>query len=248
MEENFVKLIKRISEDYEDNKYMNYIKYIQFPKYKNLTDGSRIEFNFPLTMLVGKNGTGKSSVLQAIYGCPQNKSTGDYWFSTDVDPIEDGKNKYFYGYQKNSETGIKEVIKKRQNSAKSPDYWETDALDVKVGMKPDYNLDKETRNNPVEKNVVYFDFRGELSAFDKYFHFYKTKTDHKVRMFEQKNKESKEYVKKQSKLLNRALKGEKVAYFNHPENILHDDLEVIDMKNGREKIEAINFILGNISK
>ena len=244
MEENFVKLIKRISEDYEDNKYMNYIKYIQFPKYKNLTDGSRIEFNFPLTMLVGKNGTGKSSVLQAIYGCPQNKSTGDYWFSTDVDPIEDGKNKYFYGYQKNSETGIKEVIKKRQNSAKSPDYWETDALDVKVGMKPDYNLDKETRNNPVEKNVVYFDFRGELSAFDKYFHFYKTKTDHKVRMFEQKNKESKEYVKKQSKLLNRALKGEKVAYFNHPENILHDDLEVIDMKNGREKIEAINFILG----
>ena len=54
MEENFVKLIKRISEDYEDNKYMNYIKYIQFPKYKNLTDGSRIEFNFPLTMLVGK--------------------------------------------------------------------------------------------------------------------------------------------------------------------------------------------------
>ena len=41
MEENFVKLIKRISEDYEDNKYMNYIKYIQFPKYKNLTDGSR---------------------------------------------------------------------------------------------------------------------------------------------------------------------------------------------------------------
>ena len=54
MEENFVKLIKRISEDYEDNKYMNYIKYIQFPKYKNLTDGSRIEFSFPLTMLVGK--------------------------------------------------------------------------------------------------------------------------------------------------------------------------------------------------
>lgn len=51
-------------------------------------------------------------------------------------------------------------------------------------------------------------------------------------------------MKKQSKLLNRALKGEKVAYFNHPENILHDDLEVIDMKNGREKIEAINFILG----
>lgn len=244
MEQNFEKLIKIISKDYLDNKFMNYIKYIQFPKYKNLTENSKIEFEFPLTMLVGKNGTGKSSVLQAIYGCPQNKSTGDYWFSTDVDPIEDGRNKYFYGYQKDCETRIKEVIKKRQPSVKSPDYWETDALDVKVGMKKDNNMDNETRNNPVEKNVVYFDFRGELSAYDKYFHFYKSKPDRKVRMFKQKNKESKEYIKKQSKLLNRAFKGEKVAYFNHPENVLHDELEVIDMKNGREKLEAINFILG----
>ena len=202
MEQNFEKLIKIISKDYLDNKFMNYIKYIQFPKYKNLTENSKIEFEIPLTMLVGKNGTGKSSVLQAIYGCPQNKSTGDYWFSTDVDPIEDGRNKYFYGYQKDCETRIKEVIKKRQPSVKSPDYWETDALDVKVGMKKDNNMDNETRNNPVEKNVVYFDFRGELSAYDKYFHFYKSKPDRKVRMFEQKNKESKEYIKKQSKLLN----------------------------------------------
>lgn len=51
-------------------------------------------------MLVGKNGTGKSSVLQAIYGCPQNKSTGDYWFSTDVDPIEDGKTSIFMDIKK----------------------------------------------------------------------------------------------------------------------------------------------------
>ncbi|MBR5565771.1 MAG: ATP-binding protein [Roseburia sp.] len=244
MEENINTLIEKINEDYNNDKYMNYIKYIQFPKYKNLTNDTKIEFTFPLTMLVGKNGTGKSSVLQAIYGCPKGKSTGDYWFTTAVDPIEEGKNKYFYGYKKDSASRIKEVIKKRQNSVKAPDYWESDALDIKVGMKPDDNMDKETRNNPVDKDVVYFDFRGELSAFDKYFHFYKSKTDHKTRMFEQKNKESKEYVKKQSRLLMRAFKGEKVAYWNHPKNILHDNLEVIDVKNGREKLEAINFILG----
>lgn len=242
MEQNFEKLIKIISKDYLDNKFMNYIKYIQFPKYKNLTENSKIEFEFPLTMLVGKNGTGKSSVLQAIYGCPQNKSTGDYWFSTDVDPIEDGRNKYFYGYQKDCETRIKEVIKKRQPSVKSPDYWETDALDVKVGMKKDNNMDNETRNNPVEKNVVYFDFRGELSAYDKYFHFYKSKPDRKVRMFEQKNKESKEYIKKQSKLLNRAFKGEKVAYFNHPENVLHVYYQEA-FYNIKEEMDRKNLIL-----
>lgn len=244
MEENLDKLINKISDDYENDKYMNYIKYIQFPKYKNLTEGSRIEFNFPLTMLVGKNGTGKSSVLQAVYGCPKGKSTGDYWFTTAVDPIEEGKNKYFYGFQKDSSSRIKEVIKKRQNSKKAPDYWESDAMDVKVGMNPDNDMDNETRNEPVEKEVIYFDFRGELSAFDKYFHFYKSKTDHKVRKFEQKNKDSKAYVKRQSSFLNRAFKGEQVAYNNFPDNILHDDMEIIDMMNGREKLNAINFILG----
>lgn len=244
MEENFDKLVKKISKDYADDKYTNYIKYIQFPKYKNLRDGSKIEFDFPLTMLIGKNGTGKSSVLQAIYGCPKGKSTGEYWFTTSVDPIEEGKNKYFYGYKKEPNTRIKEVIKKRQNSVKDPDYWESDALDIKVGMKPDNDMDNETRNNPVDKNVVYIDFRGELSAFDKYFHFYKSKPDHKLRKFEQKNKESKEYVKKHSIYLSKAFRGEKVAYSNHPANILHDDLEVIDMKNGAEKLNAINYILG----
>lgn len=46
MEQNFEKLIKIISKDYLDNKFMNYIKYIQFPKYKNLTENSKIEFEF----------------------------------------------------------------------------------------------------------------------------------------------------------------------------------------------------------
>ena len=76
MEQNFEKLIKIISKDYLDNKFMNYIKYIQFPKYKNLTENSKIEFEFPLTMLVGKNGTGKSSVLQARDNAGRNSWYG----------------------------------------------------------------------------------------------------------------------------------------------------------------------------
>lgn len=244
METDFKKLISKVNADYLDGKYMSYIEYIQFPKYKNLSEGARIQFDFPLTMLVGKNGTGKSSVLQAIYGCPKGKSTGEYWFTTAVDPIEEGRNKYFYGYKRDLNTRTKEVIKKRQYSIKDPDYWESDALDIKVGMKPDNNMDNETRNNPVEKNVVYFDFRGELSSFDKYFHFYKAKTDRKQRKFEQKRKESKEYVKRQSMYLMRAFNKEKVVYPNHPTNVLHDELEIIDRVNGGAKIEAINYILG----
>lgn len=245
MEEDIKVLIEEISSDYSKGSFMNYIEYMKFPKYKNLTDNSEIKFDFPMTMLVGKNGTGKSSVLQAIYGAPKNKSTGDYWFTTKVDPIEEGKNKYFYGYKRDANSKIKEVLKKRQPSKKAPDYWETAAIDLKIGMKPDDNTDSESRNDPVKKEVVYFDFRGELSAFDKYFHFYKSKPDRKQRKFEQKNKDSKQYIKRQSKYLNRVFNGEKnIVYANHPGNVLHEEMEIIDNNNGRKKLDVINYILG----
>ena len=104
-----------------------------------------------------------------IYGAPSGQSTGDFWFSTQVDPIKDGENKYFYGYKADKNSSIKEVVKKRQPSIKAFDYWETAALNTKIGMVADDNMDKGSRNSPVDKNVVLFDFRGELSAFDKYF-------------------------------------------------------------------------------
>ena len=153
------KLIEQIKKDYIDERFLNYIEYIQFPKYKNLEENTHIDFEFPLTMLVGKNGTGKSSVLHAIYGIPAGQSTGDFWFSTDVDPIKEGENKYFYGYKAKKGAKVKEVLKKRQPSKKAFDYWETAALNTKIGMKIDKNMDKGSRNSPVEKNVVFFDFR-----------------------------------------------------------------------------------------
>ena len=245
MEENINLLIEKISSGHEEGKFLNYIHYIQFPRYKKMEDNARINFSFPLTMLVGKNGSGKSSVLHAIYGAPKSKSTGDYWFTTVVDPIEEGKNKYFYGYKKDKDSEIKEVLKKRQPSIKGPDYWESAALDTKIGMKEDNNTDSESRNDPVSKAVLYFDFRSELSAFDKYFHFYKSKPDRKQRKFERKNKDAKEYIKKQAPLLKRVFDGEKkVAYFNHPFDALHEELQIIDNKNGKEKLDAINYILG----
>lgn len=54
----------------EKNVFKNYIEYIQFPFFKNLMPGTRINFTFPITILVGKNGSGKSSTLHALYGAP----------------------------------------------------------------------------------------------------------------------------------------------------------------------------------
>jgi predicted ATPase len=78
-----------------DGKYQivfpGYITHIRFPRYKNMVSGSQINFDFPVTALVGANGSGKTSVLNALYGAPIRNSTGQYWFSTKVDPIEEGE-------------------------------------------------------------------------------------------------------------------------------------------------------------
>jgi len=37
--------------------------HIRFPRYKNITDGARIDFTFPSTALVGSSGSRKTSVL-----------------------------------------------------------------------------------------------------------------------------------------------------------------------------------------
>lgn len=239
------RLIQEIQEEKGKGRFQNYIEYMQFPKYKNLKENTRIDFSFPLTMLVGKNGTGKSSVLHAIYGAPSGKSTGDFWFSTQVDPIKDGENKYFYGYKSDKNSSIKEVVKKRQPSIKAFDYWETAALNTKIGMVADDNMDKGSRNSPVDKNVVLFDFRGELSAFDKYFYFYKSKNDKIKRKFEHKNRESKQFIIQRSPLLQKIFSGEnKVTFPNHPKNSLHDKMEIYNMENNAKILNEINNILG----
>ena len=150
-------------------KFENYINFIQFPIFKNLEENTRINFDFPMTVLVGKNGSNKSSVLTALYGAPKGKSTGEFWFSTSTDPIDEtvrgDRNRYFYQYIENINSVEKEVLKQRAPREGNPDYWEPSDPVKKIGMTD------RVRNEPVSKNVVYIDFRGQLSAFDKYFYF-----------------------------------------------------------------------------
>lgn len=98
------KEINEIIKMKEKGVFKNYIEYIVFPYYKNLVPGTKINLNFPITILVGKNGSGKSSTLHALYGAPYWKSCSDFWFSTEVDPIEEtggkGKNRFFYDIKK----------------------------------------------------------------------------------------------------------------------------------------------------
>src|SRR5579859_5956077 len=73
-------------------KFEPYIRYIRFPHFRNLRDGTRIDFNYPVTALVGANGTNKTAILRALQGCPDQTNIGLYWFSTDLDVISPGIN------------------------------------------------------------------------------------------------------------------------------------------------------------
>jgi predicted ATP-dependent endonuclease of OLD family len=163
-------LIATIHKIKSNGLFKKYIDFIQFPFFRNIEVNTRITFEFPLTVFIGQNGCGKSSCLHAIYGAPQNNTPGEFWFETKLDPVEyydDQKKRHSFWYSYADDAGVqREVIKARIRREGNPNYWETSRPLSWAGMKPRLNRDKT-----IQKNVIYLDFRAELSAFDKYFYF-----------------------------------------------------------------------------
>jgi len=174
-----------------------YIRHVRFPLLRNLAEGTYINFTYPITALVGPNGTNKTAILRALQGCPDYENLGNYWFSTDLDPISpESRFRFIHGYVASSQGRIVEAIKSRiawgtgparatRNSAGStrrsqanPDYFEpsrpilSDDMERMPVVTEGQALPPErvkTRWKAISKKVVYLDFRSELSAFDKYF-------------------------------------------------------------------------------
>lgn len=157
----------------------NYIGSARFYRFKGLGDEEEITFDFPFTAIVGANGSGKSSVLHALYGMPEGESTSVFWFSTELDPIEGVQNdppRYVYShwhkeYKNYVETRKARVFSKRRNY----EYWEPTKITKKDGMedvpKCRYPRKKSDRWNAVEKDVVYLNMRRVIGAFDRAFSF-----------------------------------------------------------------------------
>lgn len=172
------KTIKILSRLKENKKLEPYLSYIRFPFYRNLERNLRINFDFPVTAIVGQNGTNKSSVLRAIWSCPEGNSLARFWFSTEVDQIleDGGRPRYIYSYYQQEALRDVEVIKMRIHKTDNPEYWEParpqagDNMEKMPKEKSFLAGRSKTRWNLMKKEAIYLDFRSEISAFDKYFY------------------------------------------------------------------------------
>lgn len=169
-------LVEKLKNFKPGNPLKHFITHARFPKFKNIEPDTRIDFQFPITALVGANGIGKTSVLHALWGMPFKYSTSRFWFATDLDPIE-GSNqdpqRFIYGHWNGSFKGIVETRKARVGRKR--DYWEPTRLIPAEGMEPmpktHFSGKSKDRWNPVKRNVVYINLKAAFGSFDRYFYF-----------------------------------------------------------------------------
>lgn len=241
-----------------DKIFPGYITHIRFPRFKNITDGTRIDFTFPVTALVGSNGSGKTSVLNALYGAPAGKSTGQYWFSTKVDPIEEGEgspSRFIYGHRNVNYNDIVETrkarVKKIRNGRPNPNYWEPTKESTGDGMvEPVLKVGKyyegrsKDRWNPVSRKVLYINFRKELSAFDKYFYFGKEPVPHAPpkkggKVSPRKILNKMDQVRQDAELLARVIDAGNTSFVHRLRKVATENRLL-----GKSELEMVSYVLG----
>lgn len=159
-----------------------FVRSIRFPRFKNLLPGSELNFTYPITALIGPNGTNKSTILRALQGSPQGYDIGDHWFDTSLDPLTaESKDPHRFIHSYRAPSGIlAEVIQARVGkTSRGPDYFETSAPRKRDGMAQmpypahpdDASVRNKTRWKPIHKPVIYLDFRQEIPAYDIFMHF-----------------------------------------------------------------------------
>ena len=231
------------------NEFYPYINYIRFPHYKRLECNQKIECSFPLTVLVGRNGCNKTSVLQAFYGAPKGKSVSDYWFNTSVDTINEneGKQQFITGYYHTGANKVVETLKTRINKADNPDYWESarpqKKLDMEVVKKEDLRSAKNvstTRWDSITKDVVFCDFKEYVSAFDLIFYHSTFKKLRTIKTKQARIRKRSSYLKK---YIDSSEEKKLKEYEYYGKQRIESD-ETLD----EDSCEVISYILGESYK
>lgn len=172
--------VKSIRGSYQGGDYAPMLKSIKFLNYKNVMNDKSIDFSFPITLIVGPNGTNKTSILKALESCPRGKSLSDYWFSTELDPIprpvsESDNPEYVYLYDLPRGKGILAKVRKYMTYKNGrDDYFEPARRIEGDGYKElserQISIAKKYRKKdgwvPIPKKTVYIDMRQRVPAYD----------------------------------------------------------------------------------
>lgn len=216
MIESTASVVSKLKKCFRDNpkNFEPFIQWIRFPAYKNLERNARIDFSFPVTVLIGENGCNKTSVLQALYGCPNNHNVSEYWFGTKLDEIKDSKkrNCFIYAYLNPKLHKKVEVLQTRIQKTSNPDYWESSRAVKAYGMQmPDKEEFEKggnsstTRWDQINKPLVYYDCKEYISAFD--LAFYHTFVGNKGPFTSIQS-----YIRTKSKILAKVISDKKTSF------------------------------------
>lgn len=211
--------------EYSGNKFEPFIRHIRFPKYKGIKTNERVDFEFPITIFVGENGCNKTSILQALYGAPEGKSVGEYWFETEVDKISDDsglRSCFIYGYKNYRAKKTVEVFKSRIQKKGNPEYWEPGRPQKRFEMiaptqdevDSDYNK-SSTRWDTLKKNVIYCDCKEYVSAYDLFFYHYDFSSSKKFRTRQ-------DFIRNRSKSLSKVINENRQSYEYYGKNRIKD--------------------------
>jgi len=173
-------LVGKIQQSFDNKEFDKFITDITFPKFKSFAPKTKINFRFPITVIVGPNGGGKSSVLHAAWGIPLNHSTRRFWFSTPIDPIineQKNPNRYWYSHYIKKIDTLAQCMKISERTEELG-YWEPARPAQKDGMnkmpkitaqiKP-FTSKSGDRWNQVDRESHYINSKSESSAFDRFF-------------------------------------------------------------------------------
>lgn len=176
-------LLQSIQKDFSNGHFDKFIYDVTFPNFKKIKPFTKVEFKFPLTVLVGANGGGKSSILHALWGMPLSYSTNRFWFSTPIDPIDEeaaGKaNIPRYWYTHFIKDIAQHVQTRKVKGKKTNGYWEPSRPATNDGMEKipplthankDFMSESGDRWTPTKKDSHYINTKSESSAFDRFFY------------------------------------------------------------------------------
>lgn len=85
MEANFEKRLEQVRMMYEKGIVRNRLSQIKVHNFRKFATNSKINFSFPLTVIVGKNGSGKTTIMKAIKLLSGKQIPQEEFFETVID-------------------------------------------------------------------------------------------------------------------------------------------------------------------